>query len=105
MLTHTIGEPHAYGCPPEIMERSLFDTRFSGNDIKLSFKVVYHLKPGFCQCPLALWPHYVLDVVITCCGDKNIRMPFRLLSLVIYEHLNDFLCYPPVGLHPAFPSK
>jgi len=41
MLTHNIGEPHAYGCPPEIMERSLFDTRFSENDIKLSSKVVY----------------------------------------------------------------
>jgi hypothetical protein len=41
MLTHAIGEPHAYGCPPYIMESSLFDTRFSEDNIELTSKKVY----------------------------------------------------------------
>jgi hypothetical protein len=29
VLTHAIGEAHAYGCPFDVMDSSLLDTRFS----------------------------------------------------------------------------
>ncbi len=92
MLTHAVGKPHSYGCPPDIVESSLLDTGFSQDLVELPSKVVYHLEPGVNESPFAFWPKYVLDIVIPCCGDKNIGIPLRLLSLVVYEHLDNFLC-------------
>jgi hypothetical protein len=63
------------------MARSRFDACFSEDDNKLSSKVVYHLKSGVCQCPLALWPQHVLDVVIPCCGNKDTFMMFLVRGL------------------------
>lgn len=74
------------------MKSSIFNTRFSENDIELSPKVINDLKPGICNRPLVFWSENVLDVVIPYWWNKNIMVPFRLLGLVICKHLDDFLC-------------
>jgi len=68
------------------MKSSLFDTRFSENDIELPPEVVYNLYGGIYKGPLAFWPEYMLDIVIPCNGNKNIGIPFWLLVYVFSKN-------------------
>ena len=43
VLTHSISNPHAYGCSPEVVESPFLDTRSSKYLIELPSKVVYYL--------------------------------------------------------------
>jgi len=92
MLAHAIGKSHSYGCPPDVMECPIFDTGFPEDSIELPPKVVHYLKAGIRKCPLALWSENILNIVIPCWGDKNIRMSLWLLCLMICKHLNDAFC-------------
>jgi len=92
IFAHAIGKPHTYGCSPDIMESSCFDASFSENFVKTPLEIIYHLEPGVRESQFVFRPEYILDVIIPRYGNENIGIPFRLLCLVIYKHLNDFLC-------------
>jgi hypothetical protein len=83
MFTHAVGQQHAYGCSTEIMESPLLNACFSEDLIELSPKIVYDLEPGISEGPLSFWSEHILDIIVPCCGNEDVRIPFRLLSLVI----------------------
>ncbi len=65
------------------MESSRFDAGFSEDFVKTPLEIIYYLEPGVREGPLAFRPEYILDVIISCWGNENIGIPFRLLSLMI----------------------
>lgn len=101
VLTHAVGKPHAYGCPPDIMESAHLDARPSEDLIEAPLEIIYYLEPGVRKGPPAFRSEHILDVIVPCRGNKNIRIAFRLSGLVIRKHLDDFLCQwqsPSVGI-------
>jgi len=57
------------------MESPLFDTRSSSDPIELLPEVVHDLEPGISESPLSFWPKHIIDVIVPCCGNENVRKP------------------------------